>query len=231
MPLKIDCPRCKHRLSVAERKAGSYARCPQCRARLWIPDAEGEGSPGTTALAVRRGPAAPAAPPVGNGRQANVARLISVEAAFSSLKLIDDGQLPELRLHESAAGGPAKPAAAVNPLLTIILLCLSAVASVAVLFMFDGQQQSAQSAKKQSARAAIAKDFFAEMDGLPHYPYQSLLRDAQRAHLRGDFRQERELYRQVLELLRAERKPEAGVTGSPGRDQELERHLTVLLGN
>ncbi len=35
--------------------------------------------------------------------------------------------------------------------------------------------------------------------------------------------------REVLGLLRAEQKPEKGVTGSPGRDRALEQYLTILL--
>ena len=40
MPVSVDCPRCKHPLSVPESQAGSYIRCPQCRGRLWVPSEE-----------------------------------------------------------------------------------------------------------------------------------------------------------------------------------------------
>jgi hypothetical protein len=231
MPVKIDCPRCQCRLSVAERKAGSYVRCPQCRARLWIPAEGDEGERETTALVVRARPVAPAKLNGENGRRTNVARLIRAETAVSSLRLADDGEFPELHLHEATAVSAARSGASLPPLATILLVGLSVAASVAVWFVFDDPASSAGSAQKQAARAAIEKDFFAEMDGLPHYPYQVRLREAQRTHLRGDYRQERELYRQVLGMLRAERKPETGVTGGPGRDEELERHLIILLGN
>jgi len=48
MPIKVDCPRCKKVLSVPSRKAGSYALCPNCRGRFWVPQdvpSEREGVP------------------------------------------------------------------------------------------------------------------------------------------------------------------------------------------
>jgi hypothetical protein len=211
--------------------AGSYGQCPQCQTRLWIPAQASEENAESTALPARLGPAALAMSNQENGQQTKVARFLSAEAALSSLKLADDGALPELQLRESTMVSPVTPRAGINPLVTISLLCLSAVASVAMLFMPDDPEQSARTAKKQWVRAALEKEYYAEMDGLPRYPYQFQLREAERAHVRGDYGQERDSYRKILEWLRAERKPESGVTGSPGRDRELEEYLTILLSN
>jgi len=159
-----------------------------------------------------------------------VARFISAEAAQSSLKLAEDGKLPELRLLEPGEAGVKETGPRrSNPLVLFGLLCLSAVICLVLLLLPAEPSLSTNTREKQRARERIEKEFFAEMDQLPHYSYQFLLREAQRAHVRGDFKRERELHRTVLRLLRAEHKPEKGVTGSPGRDRELEQCLTILL--
>ena len=38
MPIKLDCPRCKKILSIPSKKAGSYALCPSCNGRFWVPE-------------------------------------------------------------------------------------------------------------------------------------------------------------------------------------------------
>ena len=38
MPIKLDCPRCKKVLSIPSKKAGSYALCPNCNGRFWVPE-------------------------------------------------------------------------------------------------------------------------------------------------------------------------------------------------
>ncbi len=240
----IRCPRCRGRLwvpSVEEQRES-----PEGPARFEDFGA-GPCRPGS-ALRVRdsgaqAGPTRPgsesppvsgqslAAPAVQPAKPATVARFVSAAPAYSYLKLAEDGKLPELRLPESGAASSREPGrAGLNPLVMTALCCLSAVASLALVLMPDDPGESGGSPKKQRAWAAIERDYFSEMDGLPHEPYQFQLREARRARLRGDYRQEREFYRRVLETLRAERKPAKGVTGSPGRDQELEQHLIVLLG-
>ena len=45
MAIKIDCPRCKQNLLVPNKKAGSYAVCPRCAGRFWVPpEATGESA-------------------------------------------------------------------------------------------------------------------------------------------------------------------------------------------
>lgn len=231
MPVRIDCPRCQCRLSVADRKAGNYAHCPRCGTRLWIPAEAGKETPGTAEFPARLRSTALAAATHGNGKLARTARFISAEAASATLTLAGDGALPELHLRESATAFSGKTGAGNNPLITIGLPALSAVATIVILLIPSNSEQSSRGMTSDWARAEIEKEYFAEPDGLPHDPYQFCLREAQRAHLRGDYGQERELYRQVLDMLRAERKPQRGLTGSPGRDQALQQHLITLLKN
>jgi hypothetical protein len=61
-------------------------------------------------------------------------------------------------------------------------------------------------------------------------PYQRHLRDAQRAYARGDTAAERQNYRRVLQLLRAEgRSRFSSLTTTPTQDRELEELLAILL--
>lgn len=166
-------------------------------------------------------------------RPGRVARFITTEAAESTLKLAEDGKLPELHLREPGET-PAKEAGGrgMNPLVLFGLLSLSFVACLALLFMPTEPTEPARTRERLQAREIIQQGYFSEMDKAAHYPYQMLLREAQRAHSRSDWKQERALYRKVLDLLRAEpRTPEKNLTGTPGRDDELERQLTILLSD
>jgi hypothetical protein len=119
-----------------------------------------------------------------------------------------------------------------NPLVLFGLLSLSFVACLALLFMPAESDAPRKTRERMEAREILQREYFAEMDKAAHYPYQVLLREAQRAHSRRDWKQERALYRKVLDLLRAEpRTPEKNLTGSPRRDQDLERQLTILLSD
>ncbi len=54
MAIKIDCPRCKQNLLVPNKKAGSYAVCPRCAGRFWVPP-EATGESGTMEAAAAAG--------------------------------------------------------------------------------------------------------------------------------------------------------------------------------
>ncbi|MGQ9574043.1 MAG: hypothetical protein ACUVUC_01870 [Thermoguttaceae bacterium] len=157
-----------------------------------------------------------------------MARLILTEPAESTLKLADDGKLPELRLREPGEG-PVKQAGSawINPLVLFGLLALSVAASVALVFAPSGRQGPTRLiAAQQAARKTIEERFFG--DGTR--PYEVLLREAHRAHQSGDLKRERLLYRQVFTMLQAERGPfDRGLTGSQERDRELRELITILL--
>jgi len=168
------------------------------------------------------------------GRPAKVARFIAAEAAQSGLSLAEDGKLPELRLREPGdAPGKEVAARGMNPLVLFGLMSLSFVASLGLLFMPTDSGSSGRGREKQLAREVIESDYFAELtDELPHYPYQMLLREAQRAHSRRDWKQERALYRRALDMLRAQpARPGKNLTGSAERDRILEEKLTILLSD
>ena len=163
----------------------------------------------------------------------NVARFITAEAAQSTLNLAEDGQLPELRLEESrAVKAQQESGTTVHPLVLVVVLCLSVVAAAVLVLIPVESESSSGPRKKQRARLSIESDYVANLDAQgPQEPYQVYLREAQRAHSRGDRKAETRLYREVLDMLRAERSEFEGVTGSPDRDRELEKRITILLSD
>lgn len=175
-------------------------------------------------------PPAPPAGPLPPPRR--VARFISAETADSPLKLAEDGKLPELHLKEPGQREPQeKSGRSVHPLLLLVLLCTSMVLSTALVFIDFEPQDASGRQRAERARSVIQEEFFANLDpAQPLEPYQLLLREAQRAHSVGDIRTERQRYQEVLRLLRAERgKFDRGLTGSRGRDEELEEQIAIVL--
>jgi DNA-directed RNA polymerase subunit RPC12/RpoP len=205
------------------------------------PEAAGRHAP------AQNPPPAPAAPPVAAkpvvpyvvpsvaqpqpaGRK--VAHFISAEAAQSTLKLAADGKLPELHLEEGEKKEKNESKQrSVNPVVLIVGLAVSVVMSILLAVSDLGPGGSAREQDKNAARRLIREKYYSDMErGSPVKPYQQLLRDADVAHVRRDFDEERRLYREVLDLLHAEgRAPGEGVTGSPDRDRELERWISILL--
>lgn len=238
MAVPLNCPRCKKSLLVPGEKAGTYAHCPHCNGRLWVPENPSAASTPPT-------PAKPwdAAP----GRK--TARFISAEAAQSTLKIAEDGQLPELQLQEGRKKEKADAeTATVNPLVLFGVIALSVVLSIFLVLYDPGSEDAAARQKKQQARERIELEFFADQahyvdpeNAPPLKLYQRLLREAQRAYRRGDHASQRNMYRKVMDLLRAEQGTAAagtdrfgrgkfkGVTGSPERDDDLKDLLSTLL--
>ena len=175
-------------------------------------------------------PPAPSAGPLPPPRR--VARFISAETADSPLKLAEDGKLPELHLSEPGQkAAQEKSGHSVHPLLLLVLLFTSMVMSTALVFIDFEPQDTGGRQRAERARAVIEEQFFAHLDpGQPLEPYQLRLREAQRAHSVGDMQTERQRYREVLQMLRAERgKFDRGLTGSRGRDEELEKQIAIVL--
>ena len=190
-------------------------------------------APGTTSPPPQPEVVSPRQPPAGYVPPKRVARLVVEDSIPSALVLAPDGQLPSLRLVEKEAGdSPQEKGRGVHPLLLVILLCTSVVVSLALLFVdFEGVESSGGPAKIR-ARWVIEQEYFSDLDDpTPRSEYQLLLREAQRAYARGDLRRERELYRQVLSLLRQERPKGESLTGSPQRDRRLEELLLILLSD
>jgi hypothetical protein len=181
---------------------------------------------------VPAGPATATSAPADQAGGRKVARFIPAEAAQSSLKLADDGSLPHLQLREGqATKGSPQSGSESNPFLMFVVLGISVLASTFLLLSdFDAQPASVQE-QKLNARWRIEEEYFANLNSAePLSDYQVLLREAQQAHSRGDHETERRKYREVLNMLREERRPfERGLTGSRRRDKELESLITVLL--
>jgi len=148
--------------------------------------------------------------------------------------LAEQGKLPEMRLDEGrrASARDHRPAG-MSPLALFVLLCLSGVASLALVLMPGDAARDAKVKKRDQARQAIQQEYFRDKDSPePRHAYQRLLRLAQQAHDRGEARQERRLYREVLDLLRSERgRFDRGVTGSQQRDRTLETHVFTILSD
>lgn len=200
------------------------------------------GAPAAPASAAQPAPAAPVAPvqssftwnatapaPIASKK---TAKFITADATESNIHPLADGKLPELALNEGQQADKAeKGGRTVSPLVLMLVLASSVVMSIMIVVVDWGPIGAGNSQIKAEARARIRADYFDNMDrNTPLAPYQIYLRDAQQAHSRGEFRTERELYRKVLDLLKAERSPLArGVTGSQSRDKTLERYVTTLL--
>jgi hypothetical protein len=258
MPIRLDCPRCKNPLAVPSKKAGSYATCPRCQGRFWVPDDTKETfkepeEPPVLAAGTAGPPASRAAPPVPPGVPGSasppdlpgaapvvaapgrkIARFIAADPAPSSLKVAPDGKLPELKLGEAADSLAEKPSGSrgMHPLVLFGLLAVSVVTSIVLVLAPTDSAVPSKTLEREQARRIIETEYFRELDeDVPPRPYQLLLREAKVARARGDYAKERELYRRVLDLLRADPKPAKGITGSAERDSHLERQLIILLSD
>jgi hypothetical protein len=183
----------------------------------------------------------PAAPP----QARKVARLVSADAAQSSLKLAADGQLPNLQLQEGDKKDRGQgQSRSIPPVVMILAWIVSVVLTVGIV-MLNGQNGSSTDAT-QAKKDALAKiedlQFFGDPARGELLPYQRLLRDARQAHARGDFKTERKYYKKVLDLLHTETwggapaaasgtRLQKGVTGSREHDRELEQLILTILAD
>ena len=170
-------------------------------------------------------------PKKGETTSRTVAKFITDRKGETLVRLGEDGNLPELALAEVTAPkhDKRKRPSQGNPALIYGALGFSLLASVAMLFL-DPAVMDERSLSKTEARQAVMRDFVGSDKG-PIKPYQQLLRDAGLAQSRGDSRSEREAYLKVLRLLNSEDKnPFTGITGTAESDEDLKKHLAVLLG-
>lgn len=245
MPVKFRCPECHRLIAVPNKMVGKTINCPHngCLVEVRADQVDhshgGNGASSHLSVPVKLAEDSHAAQELAEGASSvsrtattgqwlrrNVARFIPGGAGGSSATLAADGRLPELKLQEGQARRSTGDAEATNPLVMAGVLCLSFVMSAALLLVdFDapaGNRQQAQARQR-------LPEFYQESQG-PLLPYQQYLRDAQRAHSRGDVQTERQMYRKVLQLLRAEgRSRYASVTRTPSEDRELERLLAILM--
>lgn len=161
------------------------------------------------------------------------ARFITAGTAESRLQPATDGKLPSLKLEQDEPTEKPKEkseGATIHPLVLFCALCLSVLVSITMVLIDVDSPQTDRSREQTQARWTIEREYFSHLDpNQPLVAYQLLLRDAQRAHARGDQQAERDAYRRVLRLLRAERDRFTGLTGSPKSDRELEELITTIL--
>ena len=243
----VNCPHCKGRLWVSKdaaaektptaplaeppSKKGAAAGLPSSAGRNTRENTAGQASSGAqtseSRLFQRTAKPQPPAP------RKKVARFISAETADSTLRPAADGKLPELQLDEGAVRQkPQEKSSSMNPLVLLGVLSVSVVLSIVLATIDLGSPATPQSERKEQMRYLIERDFFGSgnIDNRALKPYQILLREAQRAYTRGDYKTERENYRRVLGMLRAERGADRkGLTGSRRRDKKLEEAISVLL--
>jgi DNA-directed RNA polymerase subunit RPC12/RpoP len=174
----------------------------------------------------------PAVPPPPPGLK--TARFVSAEAAQSTLKLAEDGKLPELHLRVGQEKDKREAkTSSVNPLVLFGLLAISVALSIALALLDVGPPKAPL---KEQARRKIEETFFPR-DGQEPLQYQEYLMKAQRANTQGDLQAEQKAYEKVLDLLRQERPPyvksdkQWSVTTSPRGDEELKRLISTLLSN
>ncbi len=239
----VACPGCASQLSVAPELTGHVLACPQCQTQFQVapPTADPaqtpsaappapasptvaqprwRGDPNVLAAGLRLSDPAPAAPAPA------VPRFRPADPATAAIPLAQDGRLPELQLAE--ARQQAKQAAAEKPArpLTLTLILGASLSLSVCLSLIDFSPPVSDAESQREARMAIAR-FYRESQP-PLEPYQLLLRDAQRAHSRGDHLAERARYRDVLRMLRAEHRP-TSLTESRQGDHDLEAAIARVL--
>lgn len=254
----VNCVHCKGRLWIpkdgrADETPAQTTVAPEIPSNLSAPPEPRLSSPTgapkrgalETALASLRAPMrsetpssrAPAplvpVPPSAPSPRKRVARFITAEATDSTLRPAADGKLPELHLEEDTAKErPDIGQRSVNPLVLVGVLSISVVLSILLVLMEGETPPASNVGKKSQMRQKLADHYFGlgTIDTRPLEPYQLLLREARQAFSRGDYKTEREHYRKVLDMLRADHGSEdRGLTGSALKDKDLEEALSVLL--
>lgn len=169
-------------------------------------------------------------------RQRNVARFITDQVGDPLVQLGEDGHLPELHLEEIDSGKQKKKngqqkeqKSEGNPLLVGIALGFSVLSSLLLLLMSPAGSGSA-SVDKTSARSEIRQYYGGENEDLE--AYQLLLREAALSRSRGDYQDERNYYRRVLQMLVSEdNQGLIRLTETREGDEKLRDLLSVLLAD
>lgn len=157
------------------------------------------------------------------------ARFITDQAGDPLVKLGADGHLPDLALQEGIAIVPekAKPSQeqASKSLPLVAGFAVSVALSLLMLFV-DLESATGTVQQVQVARKAVA--IFYGSENAPLEPYQKLLRRASWAYSQGDIESEQRLYREVLQMLRAENKNSVtGLTRLPLEASQKFDQLTI----
>jgi hypothetical protein len=223
VPIQVQCPACRRDLSAPREMLGKVILCTVC----------GSSVPVTGPAPIRQtSPAAPPPPPAAPAapRMARPAQFIAGDPQARQIALGKDGQLPELVLQSVDAVSPVEKRRTAHPLLLASLVVASFLLSAGMLLYQPGS--TTERLDDSQTRRELARDYHG--DKPPFAPYQQLLRQAEQAYNQGDYDRERACYRQVLNLLHAERENRSfGLTGfqtsAPPNDRRLEELLSSLL--
>ena len=258
---RVKCPGCTWILGVPDKVIEKAVRCPKCKCsfspvadsvqRSTLPlfspkhqvrNATASGihesfsvhaNPRTTELSApqsneRRSTAQKNARFMEPPKQPLVARIIAAETTQQTPATADD--LPKLKLVEEQRPLLERTEFSTHPVFLGILICSSVLVS-GMLLLFASQDSSIDRAALNEVRTEIARFYETRID-IELKPYQHELREAQLAHSRGDRDAEKLAYRRVMARFHAEdRSKFAGVTGSPTADAELEKLVSIMLGN
>lgn len=221
-------------LSVAPELLGTVVVCPQCASSFQV--AAGEqapppspatvpqwrGDPTMLAAGFKLNERAPPAVP-----QIAVPRFKPVDPTAAAVSLTEAGTLPALNLADVKSPAKAVPQTEKPPRTLGLTLIVAASLTLSVcLSLVDFSPAGGNADARERARIKIASFYGGSRGAIE--PYQLLLRDAQRAHSRGDHDTERAKYREVLRLLRAENRA-SSLTETQSGDQELEAAIAVVL--
>jgi hypothetical protein len=155
------------------------------------------------------------------------ARFIERDANATRVKLGADGQLPDLTLstHEKGDDTTGEPSSSRSWVL-IAVLCLSMVMSVLILVIEE--PTASNTADKAQARKQLEAIFQSwDTTNESALEIRKLLARALRAYNRGDYEQEKQFYRETMDLLNREDAPKYG--GYTGDDGRLKAVLSELL--
>ena len=250
MPIRMQCPQCRHLLTVPSKFRGQQVDCPSCRGTFTVDPTSGDESGSHDDLHIelpqgnglrsgdfpslhladspRPAPVRPVTPVAVSGRKV---QFIVQETAETPLKPDKEGRLPELALSDSELHREDEAdEKESNPALLVSVLAVSFMLSILLLFAdFEASESANMGAK--DARTRIAQEYFHnESPEAPLAEYQIYLRRAQRAYARGDLEEEQLWYRRVLNLLHAEpAKSYHTVTGTRDRDERLRDLLSRIL--
>ena len=166
-------------------------------------------------------------------RKRKAARLLSGETAETWLPLGADGQLPELVVKdEQQAETQKRDTSESNPLLLVAVLVGSVAMSLLLLFV--PEEGPGNTGTLTDSLQALETSYIGKGD---LKPYQLLVRKALEFEHEGERGQAKEVYRQLLDMLHAEKRSSSEFLTGPAfsskepNDRSFEKHLKVLLSN
>ena len=253
MSQQTTCPHCGKQLAVPRELLGKKVACPRCSNRFRFSE---EGEHGLSSV-VEVTPPDPNLYPPGVGPTAQngaavgkrdsqknsgqskswktketntpqTARFIERDANATNVTLGADGQLPELALaSEDSQPESVSDSESSHPWLMMVVLCVSVLLSVLILIVDEPPQFG--TGDRAEDRHAELVEIMESCEGSDPAVREIrwLLAHAVQAYNRGDSREEKQYYRQILNVLNREDAPKYG--GFSGRDKELKELLGELM--